>query len=99
MSFTLVREHKFLSSETTIWPRLTASNAINYHLLHAARPFPKQISGSGTWDVMRDAKTKQTKPNKTNRSEKEDKTNQDEKTKQTKEDKTNKEEKTKQTRT
>ena len=45
-----------------------------------------------------DAKTKQTKPDKTNKSKQEDKTNKHKKTKQTKEDKTNKEKKTKLTR-
>ena len=37
LSFTLVREHRFLYSETSIWPRPMASNAINYHILHQAR--------------------------------------------------------------
>ena len=39
-SFTLVREHRFFSSETSIWPRLTASNAVNYHFLHEAKTCP-----------------------------------------------------------
>ena len=37
MSFTLVRDHKLLVSETSIWRRLTASNAVNYHVYHAAK--------------------------------------------------------------
>ena len=37
LSFTIVREHRFLGSETSIWPRLTASKAVNYHFLHAAK--------------------------------------------------------------
>ena len=36
-SFTIVRQHKLLASETSIWPRLTASNAVNYHILHEAK--------------------------------------------------------------
>ena len=38
MSFTLVREHRVLGSETSIWPRLTASNAVNYHILVTIYP-------------------------------------------------------------
>ena len=34
---TLVREHRFLGPDTSIWPRLMASNAVNYHILHGAR--------------------------------------------------------------
>ena len=31
------RRHRFLGSETSIWPRLTASNAVNDHILHVAK--------------------------------------------------------------
>ena len=37
LSFTLVREHRFLASETSIWPCLMASNVINYHMLHQGK--------------------------------------------------------------
>ena len=37
MSFTLVRENRFLGSGTSIWPRLTASNVVNYHVLHVTK--------------------------------------------------------------
>ena len=40
LSFTIVREHRFLGSETSIWPRLTASNAVNYHILHVDKTCP-----------------------------------------------------------
>ena len=36
-SFTRKREHRLLSSETSIWQRLTAPNAVNYHMIHPTR--------------------------------------------------------------
>ena len=52
MSFTLVREHRLWASETSIWPRLTASNAVNYHILHLSKSILQQISGSASSVVM-----------------------------------------------
>ena len=52
LAFTFVREHRFLGSETSIWPRLTASNAVNYHILHFSKSILQQISVMRTWDVM-----------------------------------------------
>ena len=52
LSFTLVREHRFLGSETSIWPRLMASDAVNYHILHSPKSIQQQISVMRTWDVM-----------------------------------------------
>ena len=52
LSFTLVREHRFLRSETSIWPRLTASNAVNYNILHLSESILQQISGSASSIVM-----------------------------------------------
>ena len=40
LSFTLVREHRFLGFKTSIWSRLTVSKAVNYHFLHEARICP-----------------------------------------------------------
>ena len=37
LSFTIVREHKLLASETSIWSRLTASNAVNRHIHHETK--------------------------------------------------------------
>ena len=52
LSFTLVCEHRFLSSETSIWSRLTASNAVNRHMCNVAESILQQISVMRTWDVM-----------------------------------------------
>ena len=40
LSFTLVREHGLIASEASMLSRLTASNAINYHVLHEAKICP-----------------------------------------------------------
>ena len=40
LSFTVVRKQRILGSETYIWPRLTASNAVNYHFYHVTKTCP-----------------------------------------------------------
>ena len=52
LSFTLVREHRFLGSVTSIWPRLMASNAANWHISNVAKSILQRISVMRTWDVM-----------------------------------------------
>ena len=44
--------HRFLGSETSIRPRRTASNAVNYHILHVSKSIRQQISGSASSVVM-----------------------------------------------
>ena len=39
MSF-IVRQHRFLAYETSIWSRLTASKAVNYHSHHVTKTCP-----------------------------------------------------------
>ena len=40
LSFTIVCEHRFLDSETSIWSSLTASKAVNYHFHHVTKTNP-----------------------------------------------------------
>ena len=40
LSFAIVREHKFFVPETSMWPRLAASNGVNYHVHRVAKTCP-----------------------------------------------------------
>ena len=51
-AFTLVRQHRFVGSETSMSSRLKASDVDNYHVLHCPKSIQQQISGFRTWNVM-----------------------------------------------
>ena len=52
LCLTLVSEHRFLGSEASIWPRLTASNAVKCHIGNIAESMMHQTYVMRTWDVL-----------------------------------------------